>query len=197
MKTIKIVIISIISFTLVIQHSRAQESELQFGIYETVPLNDLKPFSENLSKYILNQNLKMDSPILGYISTNDKSFIDSLFYEPNTPEMNLVLTRIQPSSPGPYGVIALKKNPIIVISDIQKTVLHEGSVEIRFTFKGAKKWAKMTKQNVGKMVAFVINGEIWSLPIVNAQIKSGVAMIAGIEDEDIAKNLSELINSNL
>ena len=197
MKSIKIIIISIICLTLGFQNTNAQEANVQFGIYETVPLNDIRPFSESLSKYILNQNLKMDAPVLGYISTNDKSFTDSLFVESGSPEMNLMLTRVQPSRREPYAVIALRENPTIIISDINKTIPSEKSIEIRFTYKGAKKWAKMTKQNVGKMVAFVINDEIWSLPLVNAEIKSGVAMITGLESMETAKKISELINSSL
>ena len=197
MKTIKIIIISIICLTIGFQNTQAQEPNIQFGIYETVPLNDLRPFSENLSRYILNQNLKMDAPVLGYISTNDKSFTDSLFVESSSPKMNVKLTRVQPSSQEPHALIALSENPTIIISDINKTIPSENSIEIRFTYKGAKKWAKMTSENVGKMVAFVINDEIWSLPLVNAEIKAGIAMITGLESLETATKISDLINSSL
>ena len=196
MKTIKTLGICIVLLFSIIQHSNAQYKSLDFGIYETVPLNDLRPFSENLSKFILNQELELDSPVLGYVSINNVSYFDSLFTEKGTPKMNLMLTRPHSSAKGnSYAIIALKEKAFIDISDISKTIPNGKVVDIRFTYKGAKKWADMTKANTGKIIAFCINKEIWSLPLVNAQIKSGVAMIAGVEDEKTAKYLSKLINS--
>jgi len=196
MKKTSIISICIALLFCTLQHSFAQKINTQFGIYETVPLNDLRPFSENLSKFILNQELDTDSPVLGYVSINNAAYFDSLFTEASTPKMHLMLTKPNKNSSGSsYAIIALKEEAFIDISDISKTIPRVGAVEIRFNYKGTKKWAEMTNANTGKIVAFTVNNEIWSLPMVNAEIRSGVAMIAGIVDEKTAADLSKLLNS--
>ena len=169
---------------------------MEFGIYETVTLNELKPLSENLSRFIINQELSMDAPVLGYVSINNIAFFDSLFTEPNSPKMNLMLTRPNPGPSGDsYAIISLKEEASIDISDISRTNPRFETVEIRFTSQGTRKWADMTNANTGKIIAFTVNREVWSLPMVNAEIRNGMAIIGGIENEETAKKLSELLNS--
>jgi len=195
MKRLSIISICIAFLFSAFQHSMAQVNKIQFGIYETVPLKDLRPFSDNLSQFIQNQDLELESPILGYVSINKVSYFDSLFTGASTPKMNLMLTRPHPGADGnSYAIIALKEEAFIDISDISKTIPRMGSVELRFTNKGANKWADMTNANTGKIIAFTINNEVWSLPIVNAEIRTGLALIGGIEDEETARDLSESIN---
>ena len=198
MKKVITISICVLFLFSALKQASAQEKKLQFGIYETVPLNELRPFSENLSKFILNQELDMDSPVLGYVSISNVAYFDSLFTETSTPKMHLMLTRPNTSSTGnSYAIIALKEKASIDISDIKKAIPRVGSVELRFTFEGTKKWADMTNANTGKIVAFTVNNEIWSLPMVNAEIRSGVAVIAGIENEKTTQDLSDLLNSAL
>ena len=196
MKKMNSTLICIALLFCTLQHSYTQVNKLEFGIFETVPLNDLRPFSENLSKFILNQELDLDSPVLGYVNINNVAFFDSLFTEATTPKMNLMLTRPNSGPTGnSYAIVALKEEAFIDISDISKTIPRVESVEIRFTSKGTKKWADMTNANTGKTIAFTVNNEVWSLPMVNAEIRSGVAMIGGIKDEKTSRDLSDLINS--
>jgi preprotein translocase subunit SecD len=67
-------------------------------------------------------------------------------------------------------------------------------VEIRFNLKGARKWAEMTRNNIGKTVAITIDDRVYALPTVMAEIKEGRAMISGLENEDTALKISEALN---
>jgi preprotein translocase subunit SecD len=44
------------------------------------------------------------------------------------------------------------------------------------------------------VVALVIDGEVYSLPYVNAEIRNGMAMITGLENEELAKKLADRLN---
>ena len=59
--------------------------------------------------------------------------------------------------------------------------------------EGARKWAQMTKANVGKAIAIVLDGVVYSAPRVNGEIDGGSSQISGnftIEDtKDLANTL--------
>ena len=94
-----------------------------------------------------------------------------------------------------FAIFAVKESPAIDNSDIQKTKNSGNQVEIHFNMIGAKKWAELTKTNTGNMVAFVINGQVYASPMIIAEIKSGVAVIAGLTGETEARNISEELNA--
>lgn len=52
-------------------------------------------------------------------------------------------------------------------------------VQLRFTSEGAKKFAAITKRNLGKPVAIVLDNDIISYPKVNTVITNGDAVISG------------------
>ena len=61
--------------------------------------------------------------------------------------------------------------------------------------KGANKWADLTKKNIGKTLAFIIDNQIYTMPVINTEIRNGVALINGLENETFSKNISESLNS--
>jgi preprotein translocase subunit SecD len=63
--------------------------------------------------------------------------------------------------------------------------------------KVAKKWADLTKTNIGKMVAFKIDDSIYTLPKIMAEIKTDEALINGLGNEMNAKNISQALNSSI
>jgi len=140
----------------------------------------------------------MDSPVIGYTSTPGMSHFESLLKESGSTDYNLMSTRFSATNRGiSRAIISLQNKPFIDISDVKTTIAQENAVEVRFTFRGSKRWAKMTKTNTGKSIAFVVNNEIWSLPVVNAEIRSGVALITGIEDKETAEKLSAMLNKSI
>jgi len=68
-------------------------------------------------------------------------------------------------------------------------------VQIEFTQDGAKKFAEITKRNVGKIVAIVLDDEVISAPVVQQEIVGGSAVITGSSDVDEARRLSIALNA--
>lgn len=66
-------------------------------------------------------------------------------------------------------------------------------VSMQMNSEGARLWAQLTKANVGKAVAIVLDGVVYSAPRVNSEIEGGNSQISGnftIEDtKDLANTL--------
>ena len=66
-------------------------------------------------------------------------------------------------------------------------------VSMSMNNEGARLWAQLTKQNVGKAIAIVLDGVVYSAPRVNGEISGGNSQISGnftIEDtKDLANTL--------
>jgi SecD/SecF fusion protein len=60
---------------------------------------------------------------------------------------------------------------------------------------GAKIFAQLTRDNIGKAIAIVINGKVYSYPIVMSEIAEGKCMITGNFTEDEAKETAILLKS--
>ena len=82
-----------------------------------------------------------------------------------------------------------------VITDAKDEFDQMGSpvVSMKMNTEGARKWAQMTKANVGKAIAIVLDGVVYSAPRVNGEIDGGSSQISGnftIEDtKDLANTL--------
>ena len=68
-----------------------------------------------------------------------------------------------------------------------------GSPEVSMTMNsdGARRWAALTKANVGKAIAIVLDGTVYSAPRVNGEISGGQSSISGnftIEDTKVLAN---------
>lgn len=174
---------------------KANPGKISFGIYETVRVAEI-PVS--ITEMLKTTSIQFESdtllPIIGYFLKTDTTDFPIASMNEN---IKLIRTVYTVDKEGKYiGLVAARPDPVINIEDIQKTKVTGKDVEIHFNMDGAKKWASMTKNNVGNHVALVMDNEVYDLPVVNAEIKSGVALIRGIENETIAKKLSDSLNSN-
>jgi protein-export membrane protein SecD len=85
-------------------------------------------------------------------------------------------------------------------SMVQKAVLEfntttgEPSVSLNFNAEGRALFAKVTKENVGNIIAILLDGQIKSNPVVREEIKDGKATISGTFTVDEAKLLVRDIN---
>lgn len=68
-------------------------------------------------------------------------------------------------------------------------------VQLQFTNEGAKKFANITKENVGKIVAIVLDQQIISAPVVQQEIVGGTAVITGSSDVEEANRLAIALNA--
>lgn len=76
------------------------------------------------------------------------------------------------------------------------TALQTGpQVSIQFTDEGAKKFADLTRRNVGKEIPIFLDEELLSAPVVQQEILGGQAVITGQFTVDQAKALSTQLNA--
>ena len=68
-------------------------------------------------------------------------------------------------------------------------------VQLVFTQNGTKKFADITKRNVGKPVAIVLDNQLIEAPVVNEAILTGNAVINGSFTTDTAGQLSTELNA--
>ena len=72
---------------------------------------------------------------------------------------------------------------------------HMPIVSMTMTTRAANDWAKLTEQNVGKPVAIVLDGYVYSAPNVNEKISGGTSQISGSFTIDDTRDLSNVLNS--
>jgi RNA polymerase sigma factor (sigma-70 family) len=70
-------------------------------------------------------------------------------------------------------------------------------IQITFTDAGAKRFAKVTHQNIGKRLAIIIDGRLYSAPTIKSEIRGGQAEISGNFSEAEAQDLATKINQSV
>ena len=91
------------------------------------------------------------------------------------------------------GRAPLEGDVIVDAKDEFEQMSGRPSVSMSMNSDGARRWAQLTKANVGKAVAIVLDGVVYSAPRVNSEISGGNSQITGnftIEDtKDLATTL--------
>src|SRR5437867_3121679 len=67
-------------------------------------------------------------------------------------------------------------------------------IQVTFTEQGAKRFAEVTRQNIDKSLAIVIDGKLVSAPIIKTEIPGGRAVISGNFSDQEAAQLAAKIN---
>ena len=173
--------------------TKSDLTKVSFGIHEVVKMGELPDSIINALKSMdIQFETNPEQPVIGY-STNTDSVI--LQYQESHEKVKIVKTYYPVYKDHKYYVIvAVRPDPVIDNSDIKRTKVNGNMVEIYFNMEGARKWAELTKQNVGNMVAFIIDNQIYTMPVINNEIRNGVALISGLENETCARQLSEALN---
>jgi SecD/SecF fusion protein len=68
-------------------------------------------------------------------------------------------------------------------------------VSMQMNSEGAREWARITGSNVGKRCAIVLDGVIYSAPVINGKIPSGSSQISGMPNLDEAKLLEIVLKA--
>ena len=69
------------------------------------------------------------------------------------------------------------------------------SVSMTMNSDGARRWAQLTKQNVGKPIAIALDGYIYSAPNVQNEITGGQSQITGQFTQEDTKDLANVLKS--
>jgi len=167
-----------------------------FGIHEVVKVNEIPvAIIDTLKSKGVQIESNQQQPVLGYISK-----ADSMVLQIDLSEQNIKLVKtiyLVDKEQKYYGLVGITPSTVINVASIKKTKANGNNVEIYFNSKGATVWADFTKQNIGKSIAFVIDNQIYAIPVINGEIKQGIAMITGLTNESIAKNISESLNLSI
>ncbi len=84
-----------------------------------------------------------------------------------------------------------------VINDARQDFDQTGRPEISMTMNptGAKKWARLTGDNVGRQVAIVLDNYVYSAPVVQGEITGGSSSISGNFTVEEAQDLANILKA--
>lgn len=85
-----------------------------------------------------------------------------------------------------------------VITNARHNVSQNGaSYEVSMTMnsEGARKWAQLTKANLGKSIAIVLDDNVYSYPTVQSEITGGSSQITGNFTTEEAQDLANVLKS--
>jgi SecD/SecF fusion protein len=100
-----------------------------------------------------------------------------------------------------YRLYLVNKEPELtggVITDAQATIDPQTSsaiVTMQMNSDGATEWARITGANVGKRIAIILDGAVYSAPNVRGKIPGGRSQIEGMANMEEAKLLSIVLKA--
>lgn len=71
----------------------------------------------------------------------------------------------------------------------------EAEVSMSMNSEGAKRWANLTRENIGRCVAIMLDGYVVSAPVVRSEIKGGSSSISGNFTQQEAIDLANTLKS--
>lgn len=151
-------------------------------------------------------------PVVGFSHFGDTSTVNKYL---NLPQVKLILPRdikfawqLKPfdEKGSLYQLVALKittrdgRAPLTgsVITDARQDFgQNQASAEVNMNMdsEGAKTWARMTRDNVGRSIAIVLDGYVVSYPTVQTEITGGRSNITGNFTVEEAKDLANMLKS--
>lgn len=183
----------------------------KFEFYETIDRNNvLKNLKENEQLFIglnipeeSNEKQILPNSVLGYYGggtiQESSEFIDSLnkgwgddvkfaLSKFEGKEKNLSLYLLKPVS-------FLDGSSISKVRGDKNRKTSEYFISMNFDEEGSKKWAEITRNNIGKEIAMVLDDQVYFAPTVMAEIKGGQSMISGIFSKKEVSELSAIIKN--
>ena len=153
--------------------------------------------------------------LVGYASINDTAAINHMLQSPAAkqilPSDLRLLWSAKPVTDVPqlrnhYELSALKVTTTNGRAPLEGDVVTDakdqfnnltGQPEVSMTMnsEGARRWAALTKANVGKAVAIVLDGVVYSAPRVNQEIDGGESSISGNFTVEETKDLANTLKS--
>ncbi len=83
------------------------------------------------------------------------------------------------------------------IPSFEQGGMRGGAAMVQLTLKdrGPKEFARITGANVGKQLAIILDGSVYSAPVIQGRIGGGVASITGLDGIDEARQLSIVLRA--
>ncbi len=93
------------------------------------------------------------------------------------------------------GRAPLEGDVVVQAKDEFNQVTGQPEVSMTMNSDGARRWAELTKANVGKAIAIVLDNVVYSAPRVNGEISGGQSAISGNFTVQDTKDLANTLNS--
>jgi len=194
MKTITYITLSMVLLGMLLGGIRPAVGQDTPLFYETYTANEvLSAFdqSDPLYSYLKDADPNSEGSRLG--SCESGQMDELLKYVQSSPVQRKLPSGIKLTwgRPGPEGncfLYALRNpdmdrgpgNGDIVSVQVKKAAKSSSfDLFLRFNEQGTERWAKMTRENVGRDIAMVVGGEVISAPRVQDEIKLGKCLISG------------------
>ncbi len=130
---------------------------------------------------------------------SDRLIADGIV-EPGYVKLRAISRKTQKEEPRTYIV---STNALLTGANISRAmaVPHQvtGKPEIDFTLdmKGAGIFAEVTRENIGRQLAIVLDGELYSAPVIQSAIETGRAQITGDFTSEEAWELANILENPL
>lgn len=189
------IIIALLSITSCKQHDNQTQEKVSFEIYETLTQNEIpNSLIDKFKQMNVQLNTDTQSPIIAFLPADSTIQLSKITND----KVNFLQTAQPVDKDKKYfAIVAVKKQSDITTTDLKKTKPNQNNVEIYFNLEGANKWSDLTKNNTDKLIAFSIDDKVYTLTLVNGEIKNGTAIINGLENNDLATKISKSLNASL
>ncbi|GAI07566.1 unnamed protein product, partial [marine sediment metagenome] len=97
--------------------------------------------------------------------------------------------------------LLLEEKPSLVGDSLVDARVEWGTMQINpyvsfvLNSKGARRFARVTKSNIGKKLAIVLDGKVKSAPVIESEIPAGRGQISGRFNEDEAADLALVLRT--
>lgn len=95
----------------------------------------------------------------------------------------------------PNGRAPLEGDVVTEAKDQFNNLTGQPEVSMTMNADGARRWAELTKANVGKAIAIILDNVVYSAPRVNGEISGGQSSISGSFTIEDTKDLANTLNS--
>lgn len=207
------------------QMTRLLKSSANLQFYEVFNLEEIAPELETLSveyakanegKKTLNDYFAArgygKGPVVGYVSRADTAAVNAILRSPQAEDLRSDLKLVWsdkatdrdiPARKGKeayFELVALQGEPrlegdAVTSATSEHDNLRGNVVNMRMSDKGAQDWAVVTKDNIGRSIAIVLDDNVYSYPTVNTQITGGSSEITGNFTPEEANDLAQLLKS--
>lgn len=163
------------------------------------------------------RDIDPDRPLVGYVKVADTFLVNEWLHhrevKPIIPTNMKLLWEQKPDEnlktldgAKLIGLIAVRTNyhdkaPLdgsCIVKARQEFDTYRGDapvINLTMNSKGSADWARMTKENVGKCIAIIIDNEVYSYPKVNEPITGGRTQISGSYTVEEARDMANVLSS--
>lgn len=197
-----------------VKSSLAESVRAELSAADSLSADDINFVKNHPLYFVLNPNQQGGGACVGFAHYKDTAKVSEYL---NLPEIKAILPAdfvamwsVKPSEyygDGNYfELVAIKntgrdgKAPLdgSVITDASISYRESGGspvVDMAMNPEGARVWARLTADNIGKSIAVVLDGMVYSYPTVQGEINGGRSQITGNFTIDEATDLSNVLKS--